>query len=71
MTTSGRGGTRPGAGRKAKKGETDTIICRVKKSNKEWLIAESKQIGLSTGDIVDKAIDIYRDHPEKLETKAE
>ncbi len=62
MTT--RGGLRPGAGRKPKRGEvTDPIVTRIKRSNREWLMAEKERTGLDTGVILDQLIEAHKSQP--------
>ncbi len=69
MFESGRGGTRPGAGRKAKKGPTKLRSVRLKVANADWLENKSDEIGISQGDIVDLAIEVLQKHPKELPTK--
>lgn len=52
----GRGGTRPGAGRKTKnEGENRVSInCRVRPSTRETIIHMAKDAGISMGEMIDR-----------------
>lgn len=61
-----RGGWR-GGGRPLKdEGVTrENVGCRVKSVNKVWLESEKERTGRSIGEIVDRAVEVLQEHPEK------
>lgn len=56
-----RGGKREGSGRPSKTlGQLrQTLTCRVKESNRQWLYAQKKKTGVGVGDLLDLALDAY------------
>ncbi len=67
-----RGGWR-GGGRPSKPvGEKrEHIGCRIKADNRSWLLTERERSGHSIGELVDFAVEILQQHPEKFSPNAE
>ena len=62
-----RGGWRGGGRPKKDEGTVRELLgCRVKSPVKDWLYSEKERTGRSVGEIVDVAVELLQEHPERL-----
>jgi hypothetical protein len=63
-----RGGARPGSGRPAKdvQDKRPPLNCRINPTHKVWLEEVRQQTEMGLGELVDIAIDLLRQHPERI-----
>jgi hypothetical protein len=66
-----RGGKRDGAGRKPVEQRKEVLTGRVSPDTIAFVQEEKALKGCSAGDIIERAIDIYRDTPKKQLLKEE
>lgn len=66
-----RGGWR-GGGRPPKTAGVKRILlgCRVKEDIRQWLYAEKDRTGQSVGELVDLAVEVLQEHPDRLPPEA-
>jgi hypothetical protein len=49
----------------------NTLTCRIKESNRQWLLSEKERAGKGIGELVDLAVEVLQKHPEELPPDAE